>query len=85
MTEFLEAMNAAVKAAAERGYEVSGWMVSRSEDGFTAWLYVEDESTQHSLFDEISFCATMYEAASRTLDLAAALPPLGGRSKAAES
>lgn len=69
----IDLLDECVEIARGRGYPVTGWTMQSGEDGYCAWLYVEDEE-QKSIFDEIDIYATADEAANACREQAEALP-----------
>lgn len=70
----VELLNQAVEAARAAGLRCDGWTMQASEDGYVAWLYVEDEESQDSLFEGVDILPTAEAAAQwclvRATDLA---------------
>lgn len=67
--DVIRMLDEAVTKAKAAGMEVSGWTMQSSEDGYVAWLYVEDEEGQNFLFDEVDVHGTAQEAAASCLAL----------------
>lgn len=60
-------LNRAVEAAREAGFDCDGWTMQASEDGYVAWLYTEDETTQQSLFEGVDILPSASAAAQWVL------------------
>lgn len=56
-------LESAVEAARAAGKPVTGWMMQSSEDGYVAWLYLEDDDGQHSLFESVEILPSPLAAA----------------------
>lgn len=57
-------LDRAVATARAAGHPVSGWTMQSSDDGYVAWLYVEDDESQQPLFDDVDLLPSA-EAAAR--------------------
>lgn len=57
-------LDRAVATARAAGHPVSGWTMQSSDEGYVAWLYVEDDESQEPLFDDVDLLPSA-EAAAR--------------------
>lgn len=60
-------LNQAVEAARAAGIDCDGWTMQASEDGYVAWLYTEDETSQVSLFEGVDILPSAAAAAQWVL------------------
>lgn len=72
----IDVLDESVEIARGKGYPVTGWTMQSGDDGYCAWLYIEDEE-QSSVFEEINVYGTPDEAANSCREQAEALPPVG--------
>jgi hypothetical protein len=63
----IEVLDEAVEVVRASGREVTGWMMQSNEDGYTAWLYVEDDEAQWPLFEDVETQITALSAAQWVL------------------
>jgi hypothetical protein len=61
--EVVEILDQAVALARAAGHDVQGWTMQSSVEGYTAWLYREDDEGQWFLFDEVDILPTAMAAA----------------------
>lgn len=73
----IELLQLAVETARLRGYDATGYMLQAEDLGVSAWVYVEDETSQRSLIEDIELVPTLIEAARQCVARVSALPALG--------
>lgn len=56
-------LDRAVTTARAAGHSVTGWTMQSSEDGYVAWLYIEDDEGQQPLFTDVDLLPTALAAA----------------------
>ncbi|MEQ1503770.1 MAG: hypothetical protein ABMB14_16135 [Myxococcota bacterium] len=61
--EVIEILDEAVSNARAAGHEVTGWTMQSSAEGYTAWLYHEDDERQYYLFDDVEVVTNPLAAA----------------------
>ena len=63
VNEVIDILDRAVASARAAGHEVTGWTMQSSAEGYTAWLYREDDEGQWFLFDEVDIVSSPIAAA----------------------
>jgi hypothetical protein len=56
-------LDRAVEVARAAGHEVTGWTMQSGDDGYVAWLYIEDDDGQMPVFDSVDVLPSALAAA----------------------
>ena len=74
MDDPVNLLNQAVEVVRGAGMPCDGWTLQASDEGFVAWLFVEDAESQRCLFEGVdilpSAAAAAHSALVRASDLA---------------